>query len=369
MRDLENKKVVLGVCDIGNGHISRQTCIIEELKKCNVELVLAVTTNSIMYFNEVFPDIKKVLINIPWIFCNNDGVDFVETLKKYNKSRKDQFKAFLQFAANVQKCFDGGIPDLVISDYEPNVAQFAYALNIPLICMEQQSKYLYIDNVELDGLTINEEIARLRYFFPKVEHRYISSFFSVEKRDKDSATIFPPILKHLSKKETDKSKVVIYFSPYTSDTNKFKSILEMVKNQNDYNFVIYSKCEFEQYYEQPNKTFKKIGKSFNDDISDCSFIISSSGHQLISESISLSIPLLIYSFPTYEQRYNAKMVEEYKLGKRIVKFEENEFVEFTKKLDYYRENMEIFKGKYWKSSWNDILMNDLKDRFGIMYSE
>ncbi len=369
MGDLRKKRVVLGICDIGNGHISRQKCIIEELMKCKVELVLAVTPNSIMYFNRVFPNIKKILINIPWIFCNNIGVDFEGTLKKYIKNRKDQFKSFLQFAANVQKCFGGKVPDLVISDYEPNVAQLAYAMNVPLICMEQQSKFLYLDNVELGDLTINEEIARLKYFFPKVDHRYISSFFPIKAGDNANVTILPPILKRLSKREIDKSKVVVYFSPYTSDTDKFERILEMVKNFTDYRFMIYSQCDFERYQNSPNMVFKRLGDSFNDDISDCSFIISSSGHQLISESICLDIPLLIYSFPTYEQRYNAKMVEEYQLGKRMERFDEAELLEFTSKLDDYRENMEMFKRKHWKTSWNDILMSDLKERFGITYSE
>ena len=47
-RDMSVIKIILGVCDIGNGHISRQKCIIKELLKCNVELVLAVALLSVM---------------------------------------------------------------------------------------------------------------------------------------------------------------------------------------------------------------------------------------------------------------------------------------------------------------------------------
>lgn len=361
------KKILLGICDIGNGHVSRQKCIIEELAKCNVEIVLAVTANSMPYFNSVFPDLKKVLIRIPWIFCNNVGVDFNKTLIKYKKDKKDQFKSFLQFASVVQKCFEGEVPDFIISDYEPNVAQFAYSMNIPLICMEQQSKFLFLDNVPIDGITINEEIARLSYFFPKVDYRYISSFFPIEMTDKLHATIIPPILKKLSRKENDKSKVVVYFSPYSSDIRQFLHVLNMLKRRSDYKFVIYSKCNFKSYQNCENFIFKKFGEEFNEDISDCSFIISSSGHQLISEAISLEIPLLIYSFSTYEQRYNAKMVEKYGLGKRIEKFEETEFSDFLEYLECYRENMKHFKDKYWKGSWNEILMSELRKRYGIYY--
>lgn len=361
----KKKRILVGICDIGNGHISRQKCIIEELIKCNVEIVLAVTANCMMYFNSVFPDLKKVMIHIPWIFCNNEGVDFKATLARYRRDKKDQFKLFLEFAAGVQECFMGENPELIISDYEPNVAQFAYAMNIPLICMEQQSKFLFLDNVSIDGLTINEEIARLRYFFPKADYRFISSFFPVETVDKSEATIFPPILKKLVRKEIEKSKVIIYFSPYTNDVKQFECVLDMVKTRNDYRYVIYSKCDFEGYQDCENFIFKKIGEGFNEDISNCNFIISSSGHQLISEAISMEIPLFIFSFSTYEQRYNAKMVEKYEIGRRIERFEEAEFEDFLNHLEVYRGNMKRFKDKYWKASWDKILMSELEKRYGI----
>lgn len=63
-----------------------------------------------------------------------------------------------------------GRPDLVISDYEPVSAQYSYALRIPLVTVDQQSKYLLADSREMPtfgDLTPNEEIARLSLFFPK----------------------------------------------------------------------------------------------------------------------------------------------------------------------------------------------------------
>jgi hypothetical protein len=38
-----------------------------------------------------------------------------------------------------------GKPDLVISDYEPISAQYAYASGTPLVTIDQQSKYLVGD--------------------------------------------------------------------------------------------------------------------------------------------------------------------------------------------------------------------------------
>ncbi len=364
--DMSVIRILLGVCDIGNGHISRQKCIIKELMKCNVELVLAVTENSMMKFDHEFPEIKKLLINIPWVTCDNEGVDFKDTLERYRENKKkDQFESFLAFADKARRCFDGNPPDLVMTDYEPNVAQFAYGMNIPLICMDQHSKFIYLNSEAIAGLTTNEGAARLRFFFPKVDHRFISSFSPICIGEKEEITVLPPIIRKLSKSKIDQSKIVVYFSPYTIDTNQFERVLEMLTERRDYRFVIYTDMDFKKYEEYPQFQFKRIGEAFIEDISDCSCIISSAGHQLISEAISINTPVLLFCFSTYDQNYCAKMVEEYQLGKVIKEFEVNEFDDFLNNLEVYRSNMLAFRKKYWTASWDEIMLNVLDDKYGI----
>lgn len=43
-----------------------------------------------------------------------------------------------------------------MTDYEPNVAQYAYAVNRPLICLEQQSKFLYLSEEKIEHYSITE---------------------------------------------------------------------------------------------------------------------------------------------------------------------------------------------------------------------
>lgn len=45
--------------------------------------------------------------------------------------------------------------------------------------MEQQSKFLYLENIEINDFSINEEINRINYFFPKYDMKIISSFFQL----------------------------------------------------------------------------------------------------------------------------------------------------------------------------------------------
>ena len=271
----------------------------------------------------------------------------------------------MKFAVKARQAFDGDPPDIVMTDYEPNVAQFAYAMNIPLICMEQHSKFLYLDNIEIDGLTINEGAARLRFFFPKVDHRFISSFSPICIGGKNGVTVLPPIIRKLKKSKIDQSKIVVYFSPYTNDIKQFVRVLEMLTERRDYRFVIYSELQFGYYEKYPHFIFKKIGEEFIDDISNCRCIISSAGHQLISEAISLNTPVLVYCFSTYDQKFCAKMVEDYQLGKVIKRFDKEEIDDFLNDLEFYTRKMIDFRKVYWTASWDHMMLNVLNEKYGI----
>ena len=41
------KKILIGICGIGNGHINRQICVIKELLNNNYEVLVATEANKI----------------------------------------------------------------------------------------------------------------------------------------------------------------------------------------------------------------------------------------------------------------------------------------------------------------------------------
>ena len=195
-------KILIGICGIGNGHLSRQTNVINLLMNNHHEIVIATTKNNINYFEKKFSNFKVLEISIPWIACNSKGIDFVTSMNRYNEGNIDQFSEFLNFSINVEKAFSG-VPDLVITDYEPNVAQYSYASDKPLICMEQQSKFLYLDEMKISNSSILEEKKRINYFFPKYAYKVISSFFPIVIKEKNVKVVTPiisPLNKIISKK-------------------------------------------------------------------------------------------------------------------------------------------------------------------------
>lgn len=344
-------KVLIGICGIGNGHLSRQTNVINLLMNNNHEIVIATTKNNTNYFKSKFSEFKVLEISIPWIACNSKGIDFETSIKKYQEEKIDQFSEFLKFSMNVENAFSG-VPDLVITDYEPNVAQYSYAADIPLICMEQQSKFLYLDEVKISNFSILEEKKRINYFFPKYSYKVISSFFPITIKEKN-VKVVTPIISPLNEIKHKKNHILVYFSPY-ENSDKYKKIVRALEDIPNHNVIVYTKEDFD--IDSNNITFKSYSNEFKNDLENAYCLISTAGHQLLSESISIEVPAYLIPLSTYEQNYNAKMIEKYDLGKISNNINAEEINQFIKEIPYYKKKIIKFKNKYYKNNWEKSLL-------------
>lgn len=350
-------KVLVGVCGIGNGHLNRQSCVVENCLKCGYDVAVATTNENIQYFQLKFPNIEIINIDIPWITCNSIGIDFKDCLRRYISKNVDQYKTFLEFAIKVEKVFNG-IPNVVITDYEPNVAQYSYAVGIPLICMEQQSKFLYLKEDIIADYSIKEEIKRINYFFPKFDKKIISSFFPIDIEN-ENVKVVSPIIRQMEERIVKNKHVLVYFSPY-SDSYKYKLVLEAISKIKYLDFIVYTKQDFTQFSSN-NISFKKYGETFKGDLESSLLLISTAGHQLLSEAISINVPMYLIPLDTYEQNYNALMIKKYKLGEVGYKINSEEIENVYSNLDHYIQNIDEFKNKYYKNDWTKILNETLEE--------
>lgn len=81
------KKILIGICGIGNGHINRQICVIKKLLNDGLQIVVATTKEKEELIKELFPNIVVLNIIIPWITCNKNGINYEECLEKYKKQK------------------------------------------------------------------------------------------------------------------------------------------------------------------------------------------------------------------------------------------------------------------------------------------
>ena len=164
---------------------------------------------------------------------DKDGLNFKETLNH----RKYDLTLNLEAMEYAQK--EIGKPDFVISDYEPISAQYAYAYDVPLFTIDQQSKFLLNDFKELNGLTPIDEKMRLNMFYPKA-NRIILSFFDFNKIDKDSIVLGPILRNSLIAQKTQKHTLV-YLSSQDGYKQPIIDVLSVLADNDKETFFVYTK--------------------------------------------------------------------------------------------------------------------------------
>ena len=203
-----------------------------------------------------------------------------------------------------------------------------------------------------------EEKKRINYFFPKYDKKIISSFFPISVDD-EKIMIVPPIITEFDTAIKNNNKIIVYFSPY-SDSDNYWKILNAIKNIKNYTFHVYTSNEYLEFEKYKHIHFYKFSKKFKTDLESSSFLLSTGGHQLLSEAIALNIPVYVFPLDTYEQQYNALMKKKYNLGYFAKEKSVDEIMKFLSQYEEFYKNIKQFKSKYYTTSWDKEIKNFLE---------
>ncbi|CAN5194976.1 hypothetical protein BH11CYA1_BH11CYA1_23610 [soil metagenome] len=324
---MKNLKILWGVCGIGMGHTYRQLPLLDTLARDN-RIVLFVYGESERFYREHFSGNAKVdivTVSVPFYVGDANGLDFVATAERMTASGIDHEAINLAALAKAQSLI--GQPDLVVSDYEPISARYAYAHNALLVTIDQQSKYLVGDfSRPLAGQTALDEVARLRLFFPKAAARIACSFFNVAKKSAagEKVLICPPIIKpaivemkqrRAATEQTD--SVLVYISSQREFVQEIADVLAVLAAVPQYKFHVFVKeLPTALATESPaNVKLRRHGDPrFLDVLAQCRGIVTTGGHTLVSEAMYLGLPAYLIPLPVYEQQMNAHVVGENGFG-------------------------------------------------------
>ncbi|MDA2922385.1 hypothetical protein MYX07_03915 [Patescibacteria group bacterium AH-259-L07] len=339
---MRKHKILYGVCGIGSGHTYRQLPIIEHFLHTS-RIVIFAYGESYKYYSYHFRNKKSVTIvrvAVPFYVGSHDGLDFEETAR-LSANQQDYLRINSKAFVKAFKIL--GKPDLVITDYEPVSAQYAYAYNVPLVTIDQQSKYLSGNFPStLNGFIYRDEIMRLRMFFPHAGARIATSFFSVPAKGRgvEVVHIYPPILKDSIVKidrnrHRDKRSILVYISSQREFMQPIGDVASICASQKNVDFHIFTsnihvknlkKHPFHNihFYKPGNPRFYKV-------LQECTGIISTAGHTLVSEAMYLGIPVYAIPLAVYEQHMNAHIIDKHRFGISYPGFDK-------KRLSYFIEN-------------------------------
>lgn len=336
------KKVLYGICGIGNGHFFRQIPVIDFLISQHCQIMFFAYGESLKLLSRYHdnPLVNIIEVAVPYFISNTTGVDFVIS-EKINA----QFDYSINLKAFSQAQQWLGKPDLVISDYEPVCAQYGYAYNCPVVTIDQQSKFFTKNtDKEINGYNCEDELMRLNMFFP-IAKRLACSFFKL--RETNNVTIIPPIhrdsIKKIIRKAQD-NEFLIYISAQSGFSQTLNDIVTILKDRTEV-FHIFTKevitPEVVEHLKDKNNIFIHAHGSseFEKLLSTCSGVISTAGHNLLGECMFLNIPVYAMPMGLYEQQLNAKIIGDYFYGLNHPTLDKDKLHEFIGKKSFYLDNM------------------------------
>ncbi len=366
---MKKLKILYGICGLGNGHTYRQLPIVEHFS-LNSEMLIFAHDNSYKFYASKFkdhPSVKIIEIAIPFYVGDKDGIDFRASCES-PINQKDIFK--MNCVALDRATKELGKADLVITDYEPVSAQYAYAYSLPLVTIDQQSKYL-CGNLpkELAGFAFKDEVERLHMFFPKANARIACSFFKVPIRPGgDEVNLMPPTLKDSVIKMERKPKhnsIMIYISSAREFSQTPEEIIRVCSNFKDIEFHLFlgqSKLYDPKSFTNIN-IYQHGDPRFDEILRECSGIVSTAGHSLLSEAMYLGIPVYAIPVAPYEQHMNAGIVNKYGFGISYSKLNADRLKYFIEKIPDFSMAIEKDKEILLRGVGQKEIIKFLKNKF------
>lgn len=340
-------KIVYGVCGIGRGHVHRQLPVIEYLIDRGSEIVFFAYGTSLAFLQQRYADHSRIQIEevaVPFYVGDRTGLDFEATIRH----PKNQNISFLdQNCKAMDRTFQRiGRPDLVITDYEPISAQYAYAHGSPLITIDQQSKYLCrSDWPEIGEQSCIDEVARLRMFFPEAHARIACSFFKVPASSACPVELHGPVIQprvlEMKSSPIDVGRdILLYLSSQRPFEQSFEEILDILASEPSWRFSVFapSVSEVSSTRVPSNVTLFPHGDPhFFPALERSAAVISTAGHTLLSESMYLDKPVFALPLPVYEQQMNANVISENGFGIARTQLSATDLHLFLENLDLYAE--------------------------------
>ena len=352
---LTGKKIVFGICGIGNGHLNRQRPCLNYLRDRGHQIVLFTYGQALEYFcnhQEEYPGITVCEVNNPYIAGCLTGLDFEATSRLPENNRMDFNRINFQAMAVADQQL--GTPDLVISDYEQVSAQYAYCKQAPLITSDQQSKFLTGSFMpDLAGTSFRDEQERLSLFFPRADQRLAISFFTVQPkaqqhRETANVTLLPPVIRPqiLAAKEQwhDSTASLLMYVTAQSWTclpidQWIQTVRKSVPDGITVHIFLPKKCPLPadggpaRFYHHGDARFVSL-------LAACRGVISTAGHTLLSEAMYLNKP--VYAIPLknlYEQQINAKVIGDNQFGMSSEELSAEKLTTFIANLAFYSDNI------------------------------
>jgi len=320
-------RIIYAVAGEGFGHSSRSHLIGQRLLEAGHDCIFVGSQKSLVYLKQYFGERVKEVFGFSFAFV--DGrIDKSETLKRNlmklpegNKINDELFK----------KHFEPFEPDLVISDFEPFSAWWAWRKRVPFISIDHEHMLSHCQLEHQGRNWFSRMTARVVtecHYVGAVAY-IIVNFFDTPL-SVDTAVLAPPIIRPVVRSlKARAGENILLYSTTGEDEEQLRESLCKFSEQK---FYIYG---FKKDLEYKNCIFKKRStEGFLGDLAGAKGVIASAGFSLISECMYLKKKMLMLPLAgQYEQIINAHYVQKLGLGISAEKLDEAVLARFLDELD------------------------------------
>ena len=325
-------KILYGVVGEGMGHATRSAVVLAHLVDAGHEVRVVVSGRAHRFLRERFAASESLTVEeieglVLRYFGNrlDRAGSLFWNLKGASRGVRKNVKVYRKVAE------DGFRPELVVSDFESFAALYALRHGLPVVS---------IDNMQIinrskhpgsirKGTGFNFRLVRsaVKAKVPNAYHYLISTFFYPPVRRKFT-TLVPPILRDeiLALKREPRDHVLVYQRAVGQ-----RSLVRMLRKI-DCPFRVYGADE---EGEDGNVVLRRFsGTAFLEDLRTARAIVAGGGFSLMSEAVSLRIPMLAIPIENqYEQELNARYLQHLGYGRWSPKLTARAIRDFLSRTD------------------------------------
>ncbi|MBW7990717.1 MAG: hypothetical protein FVQ84_11980 [Planctomycetes bacterium] len=320
-------KIIYAVAGEGFGHSSRSHLIGQRLLEAGHDCIFVGSQKSLVYLKQYFGERVKEVFGLSFAFI--DGrIDKSETLKRNLMKLPEGNKLNDELFNKHFKAFN---PDLVISDFEPFSAWWAWRKRVPFISIDHEHmlSHCQLEHQGRNWFSRMTAMVVTECHYVGAVAYIVVNFFDAPL-SVDSAVLAPPIIRPVVRSlKTRAGEHILLYSTTGEDEEQLREILCKYSEQK---FYIYG---FSKDLEYKNCIFKKRStEGFLADLASAKGVIASAGFSLISECMYLKKKMLMLPLAgQYEQTINAHYVQKLGLGILAEKLDEDVLARFLDELD------------------------------------
>jgi len=320
-------KIIYGVAGEGFGHSSRSHLIGQKLIDAGHDVMFVGSRKSLVYLKQYFGERVKEIFGLGFAYV--DGrIDKSETLKRNllnlpegNKQNDELFK----------KYFEPFGPELVISDFEPFSAWWAWRNRVPFISIDHEHMLTLceLEHPEKSWFSRLTSSVVTKCHYVGAAAYIVVNFVRAGLRI-DSVILAPPIVRPAVRGLAGRQdEHMLLYSTTGKGEGQLREVLGKFGGEK---FCIYG---FDKSAEFNNCVFKKRStEGFLADLAGARGVIASAGFSLISECMYLKKKMLLLPVAgQYEQIINAHYVEKLGLGIWSEQLDEETLSRFLNQLD------------------------------------